>query len=106
MLRWPGQTHATQNATVQQDGIRPVEGDGLFGRQDRPKRIGNRVHDGIKRAAGAGQWLLGFQHHRELDRIKPAHPHERARTTFPSDRLGMRKSIAQLAKWHSVEAGR
>ena len=69
-------------------------------------RIGQRVHAGKECPARRAQRFVGFEHHRELDQVVAAHPHQCPGARLRRDLAGMGEGIAELAQRDQSIAGR
>jgi hypothetical protein len=69
----------------------------------RGKRIGERRHARIKRAARLQQRFVRFQHHGKFSQVEPPNIDQRAGALFRSDRHRMGKSVADFAQTYGGE---
>ena len=76
-MRRPGHSAATDQATVDVDGVGPAEGDGTLRGGVHQQCIAQRHHAGVERPASARQRLLRLEHDGEFRKIEAPDVHER-----------------------------
>ncbi len=101
---WPGEPGASNDAAVQQDRIRPGEGDGLFRWAMAGQRVSGGVHDGKNCPTSSAQRLFGLEHDCDFKSVETANPDQCSSTSLARDRLGVNKGIAMLAQNHRAVA--
>jgi hypothetical protein len=99
----PAEAHAADEPAIDPNGIRPLEGDEALGRRMHRKRMAERHHSRIQRAARAAQRLLGFQDEREFHQIEAADMNQRAGAFLLGHAHCVRKCIPHLAQAHAPE---
>src|SRR3954471_2352358 len=94
----PAQPSAAEQPRVEPDRIRPVERDLPLRRTMGCDRIGQRIHPRKECPARRAQRFVGFEHHRKLDQIVAAHPHQCPRARLRRDLTGPGEGIAEFAQ--------
>ena len=96
----PAEPSAAEQPRIETDRVRPVERDLPLRRTMGGNRIGQRIHAGKECPARRAERFVGFEHHRELDQIVTAHPHQcpGARLRCDLARRGQRRRRARATR--------
>jgi hypothetical protein len=94
----PAEPPAAEQPRIEKDRVRPVERDLPLRRTMGGDGVGQRVHAGKECPPRGSQRLVGFEHHRELDQVVAAHPHQCPGARLRRDLARVSEGVAELAQ--------